>query len=98
MNILDTDINTLKKDQMKALEEHFLLVLDDIKSLFKEHRFQDIENKYVLFSPAGDCMGSDDYFINFSWNSKEKDIMDILHMAKELTKDEVVEKDEEDYL
>lgn len=84
MNILDTDIEKLKHDQLKALREQMKKVFDDIYELFEEKEYEEIEKKYIQYSPAGDCMGCDNNFINFSWNDKVMDIGDILEIAKRL--------------
>lgn len=89
MNILDTNIEQLKKDQFKALTEHVEKTLNEIVFLFKERQFTTIRERFVEYSPAGDCMGCDNSFINFAWNEGErKDIEDILEMAVSFTEQE----------
>lgn len=88
MNILDTDIEKLKQDQLKALQEQVKNVFDEIYRLFLDGKYKEIEEKYIQYSPAGDCMGCDNNFINFSWNDTIKDIGDILEMASTLTENE----------
>lgn len=96
MNILDTNIEQLKKDQFQALTEHVEKTLNEIVSLFKEKQFTTIRERFVEYSPAGDCMGCDNSFINFAWNEGErKDIEDILSMDVSLTKHE--KKASDDY-
>lgn len=85
MNILDTNIEKLKQDQLKALQEQIKKVFDDIYDLFEKGKYQEIADKYVKYSPAGDCMGCDNDYINFSWNDETKDIGDVLDMARSLT-------------
>ncbi|MBQ2176233.1 MAG: hypothetical protein II453_14620 [Alphaproteobacteria bacterium] len=85
MNILDTNIEKLKQDQLKALQEQMKKVFDDIYDLFEKGKYQEIADKYVKYSPAGDCMGCDNDYINFSWNDKVKDIGDVLEIARSLT-------------
>lgn len=88
MNILDTDIERLKQDQLKALQNQMKKVFDEIYRLFLDGKYQEIKEKYIQYSPAGDCMGCDNNFINFSWNDTIKDIGDILEMASTLTENE----------
>lgn len=86
MNILDTNIDQLKKDQLEALTEHVEKTLNEIVFLFKERQFTTIRQRFVEYSPAGDDMGCENNFINFAWNEGEiKDIEDILSMAVSLT-------------
>ena len=84
MNILDTNIEKLKQDQLKALQEQIKKVFDEIYRLFLEGKYKEIEEKYIKYSPAGDCMGCENYFINFSWNDEIMDISDILEIARRL--------------
>lgn len=83
-NILDTNIEKLKQDQSKALKEHITNVFNDILAKINKGNYQEIVDKYLKFSPAGDDMGCDNYFINFSWNEERKDISDVLEMLAEL--------------
>lgn len=93
MNILDTNIDQLKKDQLEALTEHVEKTLNEIIFLFKERQFKQIRDKFLEFSGAGDCMGDENNFINFAWNEGEiKDIEDILLMAESLTEKRTKEK------
>ena len=83
-NILDTNIEQLKQDQLKALKEHISNVFKDILDMINKCKYQEIYDKYIEYSPAGDDMGCDNHFINFSWNEDIKDISDVLEMLKEL--------------
>lgn len=97
MNILDTNINQLKKDQLEALTEHVEKTLNEIMFLFKERQFNKIKDRFIKYSPAGDDMGCDNHFINFAWNDDEtKDILDIIDMAEGLT-EEKTEKKKDDF-
>lgn len=86
-SILDTSIDQLREDQLKALREHFCGVLEEIRNLFMEEKYQEIADKYVKWSPAGDEMGCDNHFINFYWHpdADECDVGDILQMAAKLS-------------
>lgn len=86
-SILDTSIEQLREDQLKALREHFCGVLEEIRNLFMEEKYQEISDKYVAWSPAGDGMGDDNHFINFYWHpdADRCDIGDILQMAAKLS-------------
>ena len=83
-NILDTNIEKLKQDQSKALKEHITNIFNDILAKINEGKYQEVVDKYLEFSPAGDGFGDDNYFINFSWNEERKDISDVLEMLAEL--------------
>ena len=82
--ILDTNIEKLKQDQSKALKEHITNIFNDILAKINEGKYQEVVDKYLEFSPAGDGFGDDNYFINFSWNEERKDISDVLEMLAEL--------------
>lgn len=43
MNILDTNIEKLKQDQLKALQEQMKKVFDDIYDLFEKGKYQEIK-------------------------------------------------------
>jgi hypothetical protein len=42
-----------------------ILILEDVVDLLKKEKFDSVE-EYLMFSPAGDGMGTDKYFIDFS--------------------------------
>ena len=85
-HILDTDINKLREDQYKALKEHIISVLDDIRNKVLHNDFQGIYNNFIEYSPSGDDMGLDNHFINFSWNDTDVlDIDDVLCKLKDLS-------------
>lgn len=84
MHILDTNIYQLRNDQLKALEQRIEEVFREITILFRAGNYDEILERYVCYSPSGDDMGCENYYINFSWNDKEKDIGDIINMAKRL--------------
>ena len=83
-NILDTNIEKLKQDQLKALKEHITNVFNDILDKINKGNYQEVVDKYLEFSRAGDGYGDDNYFINFAWNDDYKDISDVLEMLAEL--------------
>lgn len=86
-SILDTSLEKLREDQLKALREHFCNVLEEIRNLFMEEKYQEISDKYFKWSPAGDGWRNDNHFINFYWHpdADECDIGDILYKASELS-------------
>jgi hypothetical protein len=86
--LLETTPANLAAQQKKALKEHLISVLDHVKKCVEKEQWDKIP---VFFSPAGDCMGSDNYCIDFSWSSEkevgeEKDICYIIQTIKDLTK------------
>lgn len=86
-SILDTNVEQLKKDQIKALNEHFCRVLEDIKQLFLLGEYQKIFDEYVKFSPEGDGWGAENHYINFYWHrdSDDMDIEQLLSFASEIS-------------
>jgi len=84
-HILDTDLDRLKDDQMQALKEQVCKVLDDVKRLFLDEKFQELSDKYIKTSVAGDGWGDENRFINFSWNDSEiYDVGDMVEIAAHL--------------
>ena len=51
----------------------------------KKDKFDDIKKK-MKFSPAGDGYGSDNFYINFSYNETSMDLLDIIDEMEELKK------------
>jgi len=64
--ITDLGINTdsIDKLQKKKVKEHSISVLKEIINAIEENNFSLIK-KHLVFSPAGDCMGKDNAFIDF---------------------------------
>jgi len=64
--IADLGINTddIDRLQKKKLKEHSISVLKEIINAIEENNFSLIK-KHLVFSPAGDCMGYDNTFIDF---------------------------------
>ena len=85
-SILDTSIEQLREDQIKALNEHFCNVLEDIRKMFLAGEYQELFDKYVEFSGAGDGWGNENHYINFYWHkdADEMDIADLLEFASKI--------------
>lgn len=69
--LMKTKPETLARKQLDALKEHCINVLQNIKDLIDSERFNEVKN-FTFYSPAGDCMGSENNCINFSF---EKGVM-----------------------
>lgn len=83
-DVLKLDIKNLANEQYKALKQHTISKLEEIILLLKEDKLQDVFNR-LKFSPDGDGWGSENYFINFSYNETEKmDLENILSKMAEL--------------
>ena len=83
--IMDINIENLKEKQYEFLKEHTLNILEVIIDDLKNNKFDDIKNK-MKFSPAGDGYGSDNFYINFSYNETSMDLLDIIDEMEELKK------------
>lgn len=98
-DVLNLDIKTLSNAQYEALKKHTIERLNKVINLLNEDKLQKIA--YLLkFSDSGDGWGSENYFIDFSYNDNEcMDLGEILlKMAKlknieiDLDKEESEEK------
>ncbi|AUG88389.1 hypothetical protein PQC39_gp025 [Vibrio phage Vp_R1] len=69
--ILSISPDTLALEQHDALLKDTIRRLDRVKSLLTTHKYKELY-EMCEFSPAGDCMGTDSYHINFHYG----DIMD----------------------
>lgn len=81
--IMDINIENLKEKQYEFLKEHTLNILEGIIDNLKNDKFNDIRKK-MEFSPTGDGYGSDNYYINFSYNETSMDLFDIINKMEEL--------------
>lgn len=83
--IMDINIGNLKAKQYEFLKGHTLNILEGIIDDLKNDKFDDIRKK-MKFSPAGDGYGSDNYYINFSYNETSMDLLDIINKMEEFKK------------
>lgn len=83
INIMDLDIDNLSEKQYDYLKNHTISILKDIQNDLENDRLGNIVSKLSL-SPAGDCVGQNNYYINFAYKDGEQlDLSDILDkMAK----------------
>ena len=83
INIMDIDVDNLSRKQYEYLLNPTIKILDEIKEDLQNGRLQNVLGK-MRYSPAGDDMGLDNYFINFSY--KENEIMDLSDIVDKLAK------------
>jgi hypothetical protein len=84
--LLKTTPETLAVEQHDALKAHVITVLESTLRAVKDEYYTAVNN-FAQFSPAGDCMGCDNHFINFGYNDKEPlDICDVMERLIELKK------------
>lgn len=83
--IMDISVENLKEKQYEFLKGHTLNILEGIIDDLKNDKFDDIKKK-MKFSPAGDGYGSDNFYINFSYNETSMDLLDIIDAMEELKK------------
>ena len=83
--IMDISVENLKEKQYEFLKGHTLNILEGIIDDLKNDKFDDIEKK-MKFSPAGYVYGSDNFYINFSYNETSMDLLDIIDEMEELKK------------
>lgn len=84
--LLKTTPETLAVEQHAALKEHVIKVLETTLQAVKDEYYTAVNN-LTQFSPAGDCMGCENNFINFGYDEKEPlDICDVMERLIELKK------------
>ena len=84
--LLKTTPETLAVEQHAALKEHVIKVLETTLQAVKDEYYTAVNN-FDQFSPAGDCMGCDNHFINFGYDEKEPlDICEVMERLIELKK------------
>ena len=87
INILDVDIDNIRKAKYQAMKEHIISVLDKVKFIIEKGRYDDLED-IIFFSPEGDGYGSENYCINFAWRDNEDmDIKEVVTILEELKRD-----------
>ncbi len=78
-DIMRVSVDTLIQEQIEFLKSWVADKLKTIETLWEEENYKEIENM-LGFSPGGDEMGEDNYFINFGYGdgSLAKDIKRII--------------------
>ncbi len=83
-DIMELDVDNLKKKQYDALLKHTKSVLSKMMSLLDNGEFDKIEEEMLCDSPAGDGYGADNVFIDFGYTDEEMDIEQIMTKLREL--------------
>lgn len=83
--LLKTTPETLASEQHDALKTHIIAKLMNVVNLIKSEEYKKIES-LTEFSPAGDCMGCDNSYINFGFGEEPLDIHDVVSRLQELKK------------
>ena len=81
--IMEVNPITLAELQHKELKKHALSVLDGVRSLIENEKYDEIE-KLLFYSPAGDGYGSDNNCINFDYGVNGNEGMDIEEVVDRL--------------
>lgn len=82
--LMEIDVDNVIKKQHETLKNHVIGVLEDIIKLVKEEEYDKIINK-IVYSPAGDGYGTNNFYINFSYyEDGEEDIDEIIDRLKKL--------------
>jgi hypothetical protein len=81
--LMQTKPEELAKIQYEKLKEHTINRLRKIINLIENDAFDEVRNK-LTFSPAGDGMGSDHWFIDFDYGSTEMDLMEVINVLENL--------------
>lgn len=98
-HIMDLNIENLAKEQYNYLKDHTIKTLLNVIEDLENDNFKSLE-KRLVWSPAGDGMGEDNYYINFGYKEgMETDLHEIIDemasLKRSFTKCEV--DGEEDY-
>lgn len=82
-DIMKVNVDNLSKLQVEFLKGHIVETLNKIINYVQEDNYDEIR-EMLEYSPAGDCMGRENYFINFGYLGKTFDINDIIDMIEGL--------------
>lgn len=72
------DPRAIAREQHDAYRQYILDVLKDVTEKVAKGDFTAVADMTV-FSPAGDCMGWDNHFINFGYDNRARDILEALN-------------------
>lgn len=72
------DPRAIAKEQYDEYRKYIVGLLEDIAEMVAEGDFKAVADM-TAFSPAGDCMGRDNSFIDFSFDSRPADIIDAVN-------------------
>lgn len=80
--LMETSPEDLAELQYNELKNHTIGILEQVKKQLYDDDFEQVKNNLV-YSPAGDGYGSDNYFIDFSYSPQKGtnyslDLMDII--------------------
>lgn len=82
-NILDLTVEELNYVQKKAWLKQLKETFDKLYRYLQEEDYDKAEDM-LWYSPGGDDAGCDNYYINFGYNEKQMDIMDVIEKLKNL--------------
>lgn len=85
-DIMSVNVDNLRERQYSALKSHVLETLNRVCKAIEEDRLGDIES-VLSFSPAGDCCGCDNHFIDFNWEKGDEtiDMAEVTNMLMQLS-------------
>lgn len=78
-DIMKVSVDNLAQKQYEFLKKHGEEILADVLYLFQNDQFKELKNM-LKESPAGDEMGTDHHFIDFSYEVDERDGLDLLDL------------------
>jgi hypothetical protein len=81
--LMQTKPEELAKIQYEKLKEYTINTLTKIINLVENDAFEEVRKK-LSYSPAGDGMGSDHWFIDFDYGSTEMDLMEVINILEDL--------------
>lgn len=70
--IMSIDVQNLAEKQYAAIVKHALAILDTVRTRLKNGDLEGVK-AMMRYSPAGDEMGCNNYYIDFSWGELDRD-------------------------
>ena len=82
--IMEIDVNNLKRRQLEALKLHSVEILRKVINHIEKEEFEEVE-LMMAHSPSGDSYGEDNVYIDFTYlESCHMDIGEIVELMRSL--------------
>lgn len=81
--LMATSPETLAELQLNSLKKHVVKTLMHVVGMIENEDFEPLQRE-LIYSPAGDEMGTDSYHIDFCYDHKDKDLCDLLYLLSSL--------------
>lgn len=81
--LMQIDVNNLALLQKEKFTEHCINILRKVIELLEKGEYSQIGNM-LRYSPAGDGMGAENHFIDFSYGGMSIDMADVIEILSGL--------------